>query len=554
MVQRSGRRPQNNRAQSGSSRSRSSDTNPLRDTLRNLKSVLDSFTKSAKSGLPSVLETLGGAMKGLTGRAAVLGRGFGGLLQMFSKAAGPIGIVTTAIVGLSIGLIKLFDGIGKNAIRMRDLSDITGVSVRTFDRSSAGLTAVTTGMDQAQKVASSLATVYRNVIDSFEDPVRFGTGDVINFFTKGLGSIGIGLEKFKKTGGDAIETAKLVAAQLASGAVDEDTARRALRSQFDDETATEVFQLATNPDKLIEAQRRASEKLTLSDKARASYESFSQSISRLSISFANGLAPVLEFLAPQIDKVTRGFGWLADKAGEARRWIGDLIAENQTFFGVLQSVAGAIGQVVGWVAKFIGSGIKASFEEIGAAIGYVDASWKALGVTINKIGTVWNLIVESMKFVFYGFVGGFLSGVLEITKAVNSIPGVGKLIPDDKLAGFENFVEGVNTKTRESGEKIKQYTSELAQAYVDAGVPGEFQEAGRRLQGSAATRLAAYGVGGSNQQQQPMFGPQPVAESLLQPRVVEQTNYYNIERNEDLETALQRIDKENKRQVAELAR
>lgn len=275
----------------------------LGNTFRRPASRLESASKRLENTAKLLrAQAIGGAGAGATGQVPGIGRLTRGLTGL-TRAAGPVGVVlgavTTAVTTLGIAALRA----GRRLRGLQDTSTLTGVSYETLTRSTRGLLLTTTDLSQAQSVALSAANSYRNVIDSFQDPLRAGTEAMQNFLTRGVGSVGIGLREFEQTGGDVIKVADLVNRRLAEG-LDTDTLRRALVSTFGPEVSAEILQLATNTELLRKAQEEAAKGPVLSDRARDALDKFVQSWDKLNTQLGNTFLPLLEAITPLLVKVT----------------------------------------------------------------------------------------------------------------------------------------------------------------------------------------------------------------------------------------------------------
>jgi hypothetical protein len=102
--------------------------------------------------------------------------------------------VTAAAVGIAASVFKMAQSSGQAAADIKNLSNVAGVGVESFQRLAAG--ARTVGLEQEK-----LADIFKDVNDKFGDFMATGAGPLADFFENIAPAIGVTAEQFAKLSG-----------------------------------------------------------------------------------------------------------------------------------------------------------------------------------------------------------------------------------------------------------------------------------------------------------------------------------------------------------------
>tara|TARA_R110000851_G_scaffold3035_2_gene12240 strand:+ start:508 stop:2304 length:1797 start_codon:yes stop_codon:yes gene_type:complete len=107
--------------------------------------------------------------------------------------------VTAAAVGIAASVFKMAQSSGQAAADIKNLSNVAGVGVESFQRLAAG--ARTVGLEQEK-----LADIFKDVNDKFGDFMATGAGPLADFFENIAPAVGVTAEQFAKLSGpDALQ-------------------------------------------------------------------------------------------------------------------------------------------------------------------------------------------------------------------------------------------------------------------------------------------------------------------------------------------------------------
>jgi hypothetical protein len=102
--------------------------------------------------------------------------------------------VTAAAVGIAASVFKMAQSSGQAAADIKNLSNVAGVGVESFQRLAVG--ARTVGLEQEK-----LADIFKDVNDKFGDFMATGAGPLADFFENIAPAIGVTAEQFAKLSG-----------------------------------------------------------------------------------------------------------------------------------------------------------------------------------------------------------------------------------------------------------------------------------------------------------------------------------------------------------------